>query len=61
MGKINKEWHANNKMPQNASDEQRIAWHLAHSQNCSCRTIPNGILTLMKENGILINDDNRNG
>ena len=52
MGQINKEWHTKNKMPKNASDDQRIDWHLAHSKNCSCRGIPEGVVSLMKEKGI---------
>jgi len=52
MGTINKEWHETHKMPQNASDDQRISWHLEHAQNCSCRDIPKGILKLMKEKRI---------
>jgi len=52
MSAMNKEWHEKNKMPKNASDDQRIAWHIEHSKNCSCRPIPNGILELMKEKGI---------
>ena len=38
--KMNKEWHATHKMPRNATLDQRIAWHLEHYQNCSCRDIP---------------------
>ena len=34
---INKEWHEKNKMPKNASFEERIKWHLEHNKNCSCR------------------------
>ena len=52
MGNINKEWHENHKMPKNASDEQRIAWHLEHSRNCTCRPIPDGVVKLMNEKGI---------
>jgi len=38
--KINREWHAENRMPLRANLDQRIEWHLAHSKNCSCRGIP---------------------
>jgi len=37
MGKINKEWHHNNKMPKNPTDEERIKWHISHTENCRCR------------------------
>jgi hypothetical protein len=37
---LNREWHEANRMPPNASTDQRIVWHLAHQQNCSCRPIP---------------------
>jgi hypothetical protein len=38
--KINKEWHAKNRMPKNPTLEQRIIWHLEHSKNCKCRPMP---------------------
>jgi hypothetical protein len=38
MGKINKEWHLANKMPKNASFEQRVEWHKGHLVHCACRT-----------------------
>jgi len=36
---LNREWHLKNKMPKNATVEQRIRWHLEHQKNCSCRPI----------------------
>ena len=38
--RMNKDWHAANRMAKNPSLEQRIEWHLAHVKNCSCRPIP---------------------
>ena len=35
--KINKEGHEKNKMPKNATFEQRFKWHMEHNANCSCR------------------------
>lgn len=35
--KLNKEWHLGNKMPKNPTKEQRLQWHIEHSQNCHCR------------------------
>jgi hypothetical protein len=52
MGTINAAWHAANRMPTNPSPEQRIAWHLAHAANCSCRTPPPGVIALMRAKGI---------
>jgi hypothetical protein len=34
---INKEWHQANRMPKNATLEQRVEWHKAHAANCDCR------------------------
>jgi len=39
-GKTNKEWHEKHRMPKNATLAQRMAWHLEHAKNCSCRPIP---------------------
>ena len=36
MGKINKEWHLENKMPKNPTQEQRMKWHIEHIKNCEC-------------------------
>ena len=49
MGKTNKEWHQAHRMPRNASDAQRMQWHIEHSQNCSCRPIPDGVRRLIEE------------
>ena len=45
-------WHKAHRMPKNATPDQRIAWHLAHAQNCACREIPAGVRSLMKQRGI---------
>jgi hypothetical protein len=47
--KLNKQWHASNKMPKNASLEQRIRWHMAHEKNCSCRPIPKKLKAIIKK------------
>lgn len=36
--KLNKEWHEANKMPKNATIEERITWHTEHLKNCQCRS-----------------------
>jgi hypothetical protein len=38
-------------MPKKPTATQRIAWHLAHAENCSCRPIPQGVRALMREAG----------
>lgn len=43
MSKINKLWHQKHKMPKNASDKQRIQWHVDHARECACRPIPQSI------------------
>ncbi|MCW5922296.1 MAG: hypothetical protein KIS77_08135 [Saprospiraceae bacterium] len=53
--KINKEWHEQNPMPKNATFEQRVAWHLEHLKNCSCRReLPKKLVEEMKKRGIPI-------
>ena len=34
---INKKWHLKNKMPKNATFEEKVKWHEEHNKNCSCR------------------------
>ena len=33
---MNKDWHRKNKMPVNATDTQRVKWHIEHIKNCGC-------------------------
>lgn len=56
MSKINREWHAEHRMPERATPDERIAWHLAHSQHCRCRPIPHGVRLLMAARGIPVPD-----
>jgi hypothetical protein len=49
---INKEWHSKNRMPKNASFEQRVKWHLAHQKNCASAPIPIKLLEEMKKKNI---------
>ena len=51
--KLNKEWHTQHKMPPKATLEQRMQWHLEHSQNCECRPIPEKLKQEMKKTGLL--------
>ncbi len=50
--KINREWHLKHKMPKNPSIEQRIAWHIEHQKNCSCRKISGKMAEEMTKRGI---------
>ncbi len=52
-GKLNAEWHKANRMPAQATLDQRVRWHLAHAKNCACRTtLPAIILAELKRRGI---------
>lgn len=48
MGKTNKLWHEEHRMPKNATVQQRIEWHVAHAKACGCRPIPPSILQLLE-------------
>ncbi len=50
--KLNAEWHKKHRMPDRATMEQRIAWHLDHVKNCGCRPIPFKIAEEIKKRGI---------
>jgi hypothetical protein len=51
MGKTNRAWHEENRMPKNPSADQRIVWHLAHAQACGCRPVPAGVIALIRARG----------
>jgi hypothetical protein len=38
--KLNRAWHARNRMPPGASRAVRLEWHLRHAQHCACRPMP---------------------
>ncbi len=50
--KINAEWHRRNKMPKNATFEQRVKWHKEHAKECACRPIPEKLKQEMKKRKI---------
>ncbi len=52
MPKLNAAWHMRNKMPRNASDAQRVKWHLSHARVCGCREIPKSVMALLQAKGI---------
>jgi hypothetical protein len=37
---MNKDRHAKNRLPKNASLEQRVGWHEEHAADCACRPVP---------------------
>ena len=49
---INATWHEQNKMPKNPTFDQRVTWHLAHQQNCTCMPIPQKLPEEMEKKGI---------
>lgn len=54
--KINKAWHEQNKMPKNATFEERVQWHLAHQKQCNCRPIPEKLRIEMEKRQLLDKD-----
>lgn len=53
MGTINAAWHRTHPMPKNPTENERLAWHLAHARACACRAIPESLRKLMAERGIV--------
>jgi hypothetical protein len=51
--KLNREWHLKNRMPANATIDQRIQWHLAHIEYCKCRPISEKVIEEMKKRKIV--------
>jgi hypothetical protein len=45
---MNREWHAENKMPAKATEEQRITWHREHQLHCACREAPRSLRTFIE-------------
>jgi hypothetical protein len=51
--KLNRSWHEKNRMPTNATLEQRIRWHLQHRKHCTCRPIPEKLAETMRARGLV--------
>jgi len=51
---INKMWHEKHVMPKKPTLAQRMKWHAAHQQHCSCRPVPAGLLKQMKAKGLTL-------
>lgn len=45
--KFNKDWHQENPMPKNPTEEERIQWHVNHHRECNCRPIPKDLVIKM--------------
>jgi len=53
---INKEWHEKNRMPKNATFEERVKWHKEHNKKCSCHPgFPKKLEEEMKKDTFFIN------
>jgi len=37
---LNRQWHAEHRLPHGASFEERKEWHVEHAKACGCRPIP---------------------
>jgi hypothetical protein len=49
---MNAEWHRQNRMPKNATDAERVAWHTEHAAYCACRPIPATVKRLMERDAV---------
>ena len=51
---INREWHLKNKMPANATIEERVKWHTSHQKNCNCHPgLPKKLVEEAKKKGLI--------
>ena len=44
MGHMNTDWHDEHPLGSNAHMDERIKWHLQHTEKCGCRPIPKDVL-----------------
>lgn len=40
MNNLDRDWHLTHRMPDRATLEQWIEWHLEHQHHCGCREMP---------------------
>lgn len=46
---MNREWHKQHKMPDRATEKERIEWHVEHTRYCGCRPAPKALLAKIGE------------
>lgn len=46
---MNSAWHKANRMPKNASVDEKVDWHRDHALNCGCRRMPEAIRKILEE------------
>jgi len=51
MGRLNAAWLDGNPMPNEATLEARVKWHLAHAEKCGCRAIPETVPRELRRRG----------
>jgi NAD(P)H-flavin reductase len=49
--RLNRAWHADHRMPTNATLDQRLDWHVAHAAACGCRAMPASVVDALAERG----------
>lgn len=47
--KLNAAWHKKHRMPKNATDIERLRWHLEHQKQCACRPIPPRLAAMVQK------------
>jgi hypothetical protein len=52
MARLNAHWHIRHPMPQNATLDERVKWHLAHVVTCGCREIPKSVIAELRARGV---------
>jgi len=51
LQKMNAAWHDKHRMPNRASRDQRVRWHLAHAKACGCHKIPKSVIAEIRALG----------
>ena len=51
---LNRIWHETHRMPERATLNQRVDWHIEHAEHCGCRDIPASIRAEMARRGLIM-------
>jgi hypothetical protein len=43
-------------MPEKPTEEERVAWHVAHSAACGCRKIEGGVKAMLERHGYRVKE-----
>ena len=52
--RIKAAWHMSHRMPDRASLDRGVKWHLLHAKVCGCRAVPRTVVKELQRRGMKV-------